>query len=290
MGFFSWTVGGVKPWPLIVAFFLVFCTSIFLRVLYIHPSRRPPHPPRSKDDPSHLLIVLGSGGHTAEMLSMIRRMDPKRYTYRTYIVSTGDDFSAIKAQEFEDGLRQAATTEFSLNCIGDLYSKDYRVVVVPRARRVHQRLLTTPITCIVSFFTIVFHLLGATPVCPLDGQKSKPASKPKARKKHEPFKPCPAVYQHSYNQTVPIPDLVLTNGPATGLIVVIAAYLLRFFGVPETKDKLHTIYVESFARVSSLSLSGKILAKFGLCDRFIVQWEKGRETARNAEWRGFLVE
>lgn len=229
------------------------------------------------------------------MLSMIRTLNPKRYTYRTYLISSGDDFSAKKAYDFEATLcpavtAKAAAAQIKKSCTGDQYASDYRVVIVPRARKIHQSLLTTPFSCVVSFFTCVLHLLGATVVCPFDDAKSKPAPKPKNKNNVEPWKPCPAVWQHTYSQTIPIPDLILTNGPATGLVVIISAYILRFFGIAETKDKLHTVYVESFARVSSLSLSGKIISKFGLCDRFIVQWEKGRQSAKNAEWRGYLVE
>jgi len=47
------------------------------------------------------------------------------------------------------------------------------------------------------------------------------------------------------------------------------------------------IYVESFARVKSLSLSGKIL--YWLVDRFIVQWPGLSERYKRAEYHGILV-
>ena len=111
----------------------------------------------------------------------------------------------------------------------------------------------------------------------------------------------------SHTHKIGVPDLVLTNGPANGLVVVLAARFITFWYGKIVGDKLHTIYVESFARVNGLSLSGKIIERLGLADRFIVQWEKGLpavgkeerivsasgEVVRRKggrEWRGFLVE
>jgi beta-1,4-N-acetylglucosaminyltransferase len=83
------------------------------------------------------------------------------------------------------------------------------------------------------------------------------------------------------------PDLIVTNGPATGVIVVLASLMIRFFGWQRTGE-MRTVYVESWARVRSLSLSGKILLWCGFTDRFLVQWEALK--GKRAEWRGFLVE
>jgi beta-1,4-N-acetylglucosaminyltransferase len=49
---------------------------------------------------------------------------------------------------------------------------------------------------------------------------------------------------------------------------------------------MRTIYVESWARVRRLSLSGTILV--GVVDRFLVQWEGLRGLGR-AEYIGVLV-
>jgi beta-1,4-N-acetylglucosaminyltransferase len=47
------------------------------------------------------------------------------------------------------------------------------------------------------------------------------------------------------------------------------------------------VYVESFARVKTLSLSGKLLYPF--VDRFIVQWPGLKEKWTRAEYLGVLV-
>jgi len=58
----------------------------------------------------------------------------------------------------------------------------------------------------------------------------------------------------------------LVNGPGTSVVLVLVAWIRRFLGLKYTK----IIYVESFARTSSLSLSGKLLRP--IVDVFVVQW------------------
>jgi beta-1,4-N-acetylglucosaminyltransferase len=82
------------------------------------------------------------------------------------------------------------------------------------------------------------------------------------------------------------PDLILTNGPATGVIMVLASLIVRYFRL-QSGGQMRTVFVESWARVRTLSLSGKILLHFGLTDRFFVQWETLKGGRK--EWRGFLV-
>lgn len=238
---------------------------------------------RSKNTPTHLLVVLGSGGHTAEMFSMLRRMalDPSKYTYRTYLVSSGDNFSAAKAVEFE--------TEYlapSQSATGS-----YTIVTVPRARRVHQSYLTAPFSTLQSFWACLSVLRGLHP-----DQKSVPS-----------------------HMVSPYPDIILTNGPATAVCVILAARLLRlyhFFSsrifpqngqraqsgstqglgrkeIAPTDYQLRTIFVESWARVTTLSLSGKLLLPFA--DRFLVQWPalEGKRAwpgMRKAEYVGTIVD
>ena len=71
-----------------------------LRLAYILPSARPQRPPQSKSTAT-LLIVLGSGGHTAEMLRLLDSLNFAKYTHRRYVVSSGDTLSEGKARHFE---------------------------------------------------------------------------------------------------------------------------------------------------------------------------------------------
>jgi beta-1,4-N-acetylglucosaminyltransferase len=62
------------------------------------------------------------------------------------------------------------------------------------------------------------------------------------------------------------PAVILCNGPGTCVPVCIVALMLRFLGLSRTR----IVFVESFARVRSLSLSGRLLYPFA--DLFVVQW------------------
>jgi beta-1,4-N-acetylglucosaminyltransferase len=222
-----------------------------LRLLYILPIF--PRPCRSNGrQTSHVLIVLGSGGHTAEMLSLLRKLDPQRYTKRTYVFSSGDTLSASRATTFEDQLYlKSVTKENIVSGQGEASPGQYEIVEVPRARRIHQPLWSTPWTALQCLWACV-NLLQP----------------------HGPF--------------TEYPDLILTNGPGTGVIVVLSSIILRYFGLRGTSGKMRTIYVESWARTKTLSLSGKILIR--LVDRFFVQWDTLKGMGGKAEYRGFLVQ
>lgn len=223
-----------------------------LRLLLILPSISPTRPRLTPDGhPSHILVVLGSGGHTAEMMSLLRDLDPTRYTYRTYVVSSGDAFSALKAEELERSLlskHQALGEKGDSNGASPEPPCGTHVIIhVPRAREIHQPLYTTAFTALYSVYSVVSVLLSS--------------------------------------QT--LPDVIITNGPGTGVCVVFAALLLKYFGVRGARRKMRTIYVESWARVKTLSLSGKILLR--CVDRFLVQWEGLSRVGGRAEYRGVLV-
>lgn len=230
--------------------------------------------PASEEHPTHLCIVLGSGGHTAEMLAMLRNYPDlaKDYTYRTYIVSAGDDFSAIKADEFERNLASDSASKMEPLIPGQPPPpKMYDIISVTRARRVHQSIFTTPSTVFLCLRDCLKVLRGI--------HKS----------------------QNHAGSAHTSPDLILTNGPGTGVCVVVASIILLFFGAGgsthegayHASGQMRTVYVESWARVKTLSLSGQILK--ALVDRFLVQWETlqrkvgEKERGGRAEYVGILV-
>ncbi|KAI5293573.1 UDP-N-acetylglucosamine transferase subunit [Ascosphaera acerosa] len=338
--------------------------------------------------PPHLLIVLGSGGHTAEMLQMLARLPVATAAAagttaalasarRTYVVSSGDALSARKAGVFEQelrspryaagagagagveggGERQGGPRQTPLREIspqarvkepraspqassmrgdqdvkrvqtdeGDILhattrhrqrseharapaaptaaatttagqptpsgsprgattrpsspsKPSYCIVTVPRARKVHQSLLTAPFSTLRCLGACLRLFIEGPSAPALDG---------------EPWR---------------LPDVVLANGPATALCVVVAARLVRALlcvaaylnpgtghdhgwvravsqqqqQQQQQQDLAHgqrlarqavrprIIYVESWARVTSLSLSGRLAMP--LADRFLVQWQ-----------------
>ncbi|OJD31001.1 glycosyltransferase family 1 protein [Diplodia corticola] len=267
---------------------------------------------------TRLVVVLGSGGHTAEMLAMLRKLDARTFlrswSQRTYVVSEGDGFSAERAREFEEGLldavgrrrvkgrtskvdgeEEAGAEEAEAegkkderngnegamaaaaaeeqqqqqqhNANASRHSdaeKDeptpgtYTLHTVPRARAIHQPLLTTPLSalrCLASCLSILHESSNSS-----SGARSPP------------------------------PDLILANGPGTAVVVILAAVLLRFFDLNDARgtSRIRTVYVESWARVTRLSLSGRLLLP--VVDRFVVQWEGlvGR-TGGKGEFLGVLV-
>ncbi|KZS98313.1 oligosaccharide biosynthesis protein Alg14 like protein, partial [Sistotremastrum niveocremeum HHB9708] len=174
------------------------------------------------------------GGHTSEMFAMISALDVQRYKPRLYLVSEGDTLSADKAYAFES--RSQST------------GPDYYVKFIPRARKVHQSLLSTPFSALVSLWSC----LDLCVIGPLLSGK-------------------------------PFTEVVILNGPGTCVMICLAIYIARVCGLKSPR----MIYVESFARVSSLSLSGKLLRPF--VDRFIVQWPHLLKEAPRSEHRGWLV-
>jgi len=80
-----------------------------------------------------------------------------------------------------------------------------------------------------------------------------------------------------------LPDAILCNGPGSCVTLVLAAYVPKFLGIKH----IRVIYVESFARVSTLSLSGRLLLP--LVDRFLVQWPALAQKYPRAEYLGVLV-
>jgi beta-1,4-N-acetylglucosaminyltransferase len=88
---------------LIILFFsvsLAVFTTLLLRLLWILPSFRV-QPRPSRKSSAKVIIVLGSGGHTAEIIRLIEPLNFHKYTRRVYVVSSGDTLSEGKARAFE---------------------------------------------------------------------------------------------------------------------------------------------------------------------------------------------
>lgn len=266
--------------------------SLTLRLLSLLPGRRPPSRRRRGVEPTRLLVVLGSGGHSAEMLAMLQGLDPRAYGRRSYVVSSGDTFSADKVREFEESLARRAGEERvgALRGAGggtegeicrtnggtgqrgeekeegeepkEREAGSYDITFVPRARRIHQPLFTTPVSALQCLWACL-RLLRAPP-------------------SHSPS-------QLAQQASAAYPDLILTNGPGTAVVVILASFILRFLDVDgaNSRGSMRAIYVESWARVKRLSLSGKLLVR--VVDRFVVQWEGLEGVAGRGEFLGVLI-
>ncbi|GAP85548.1 putative UDP-N-acetylglucosamine transferase subunit ALG14 [Rosellinia necatrix] len=180
----------------------------------------------------YVLMICGSGGHTAEMIQMVERsICPEKSSHRRWAVGKDDEKSYNKILAFENRL----LSRFSSQSL-DIGTFD--IVLFGRARYVHQSWLSTPFTATLSLVDIV-RILTTPPA------------------------------QQSIRGSC-YPGVIVTNGPGTGflfLLVVRALKLIRV--VPATH--MRAIYVESWARVKSLSLTGKLIQRLKVADLFIVQ-------------------
>ncbi|TMW68929.1 hypothetical protein Poli38472_001085 [Pythium oligandrum] len=153
------------------------------------------------------MVVLGSGGHTTEILKLMKKMKRDVYTPIVFVVAETDKTSREKTMI---DFKPSAQDSF---------------VIIPRSREVGQSWSSTVWTTLRSFL-----------VCLSE------------------------VYHHR-------PELVLCNGPGTCIPICAAVLLFRFLGL-QRQSKI--VFCESFARVQTLSLSGKLL--YYVADEFVIHW------------------
>lgn len=151
--------------------------------------------------------------------------------HRRYLITAGDLNSIHQVAEYE--------TDLDLLCIREgKEAGTYDTRFVARARRVHQPLWSTPFSALRSMLEIIPALL--TP--------------PK----------------NDVGANLRYPTCIFSNGPATGFFVGLAVHLLKmFYVVPE--DSMKFVYIESWARISTLSLTGKLFYYTGIADVLVVQ-------------------
>ncbi|OCF61091.1 hypothetical protein L486_00735 [Kwoniella mangroviensis CBS 10435] len=148
--------------------------------------------------------------------------------------------------------------EISLRAISELESKkgdvrtqnSYTLLPLPRARKVSEPLLSTLISASKTLIVSLWHV----------------SLLPMLKDPREPYA-----------------EVLLINGPGTCVVLVLVSYIRRIVGLKYTK----IIYIESFARVRSLSLSGKLVRPF--VDKFLVQWPEAGGRGGRVECKGWLV-
>lgn len=90
------------------------------------------------------MILLGSGGHTGEMIRLLESVDMSKFSHRVWVATSGDSRSFSKAQLYEQSLKQS--------------DKSYSFQEIPRARKVGQSWLTTIISSMLCLNSC-FHLM-----------------------------------------------------------------------------------------------------------------------------------
>ena len=197
----------------------------------------------------YFLYILGSGGHTAEMIETIKqKFRGQKNQHRRYIVGSGDGSSLSMVRTLEMIISDAYPDERA-------GTRD--VFKVKRARAVHQSILTAPFTCLAS----AAHAVNAL--------TREPNLRPR----------------RSYGDQFKYPHVIVTNGPATGFIVCLVAHLLKILHLVPP-NRLKTVYIESWARTKTLSLTGKLFLWTGIADMFCVQHEPLARAIPGAEYVG----
>lgn len=113
-----------------VLFFLA--VAVIARLLVILPGRKR-HTKRNSS--AKLMVLLGSGGHTGEMLRLLKDLNLRAYSERIWVHYPEDYISKVKALEFDKHFGGQ----------GKCRSRE-----VKRARRVGQSWITTVFTSISS--------------------------------------------------------------------------------------------------------------------------------------------
>lgn len=99
-----------------------------------------------------ILIVLGSGGHTAEMISLAKAMNLRHYVPRYYNVGACDKLSLEKAKNFD------------LQILKDFQFLNYEMEVshyskIHRSRKVDQSIIASFFTTLYAFIHPVIQIL-----------------------------------------------------------------------------------------------------------------------------------
>lgn len=178
---------------------------------------------------SHVMVMLGSGGHTGEMLRILNLVDLSGFK-RTWVASLGDTTSLTKAQAMEES--RLADSE---------YRPHY--VTLRRARAVGESIALSLVSTLASFADTV-GVLWRLPQ---------------------------------------LPAVLLVNGPGTCVPLAYVLFAMKYLGMRRTR----IVYIESLARVTRLSLSGRLILP--IANRFVVQWEPLSAQYKRAEYYGVLI-
>lgn len=88
---------------------------------------------KSRTSPCKTLVVMGSGGHTTEMLRLLSGVNADRYHPRVYVLGQTDKMSLEKVEAFESSKGAKAAIEW-----------------IPRAREVRQSYLSSVYSTIIA--------------------------------------------------------------------------------------------------------------------------------------------
>ena len=109
----------------------------------------------ARQQPARTMVVLGSGGHTAEMLTLLAGFNRAHYAPLVYVAARSDANSLQRVAQFESSRASSSIRQL------DEGAATAVIVTVPRSRAVAQSWLTTPFTTLyallVSFLVVWRH-------------------------------------------------------------------------------------------------------------------------------------
>ena len=159
-----------------------------------------------------IMIILGSGGHTGEILIMLQKLNFDKFS-DVYFVSAHNDKSS------ENKVKEVIK-------LSDFKKVKFHFEKIYRSRNVGQSFKT-------SIFTTIYALIQSLGLI----LKTRP-------------------------------NLVVSNGPGVAVPVIYIGFVLKLLLILQ---EFKILFIESYCRTTSISLSGKILKP--ICDKFIVLWE-----------------
>ena len=125
---------------------------ILIRLLYVlHRTGKPLKTRGLAPPPLSTLIILGSGGHTAEMLNLLSVLQKDRFSPRFYIAAATDNMSLQKArllEETEDKMEETSHSQF---------------MQIYRSREVGQSYITSVLTTMIAMVHALWLMLRIRP-------------------------------------------------------------------------------------------------------------------------------
>ena len=138
---------------------LIFVARTLYLLHSVHKTRQMKDPrttashlsPSTSSKPLKTLVVLGSGGHTTEMLDLIKNLNPDRYGPMVLVVANTDTTSLQRVQAYPHPL-PIQNKETLLECFGS----QQQVYRIPRSREVGQPYASSIFTTLRSFLFAIW--------------------------------------------------------------------------------------------------------------------------------------
>lgn len=236
------------------------------------------------------LVVLGSGGHTTEMLKLSQSLQSKHYKPIIYVVADSDVLSRAKLENLFMRTEEKGQTKNVPSDEKKTNDDSADVELVDGTNTVQSRYNLRKRTTSNSF-----HVNGkhsdppkSPDIPPPPMHKLIIESIPRSRDVGQSYFTSifTTLRATAYSFIVVLrhrPDLILVNGPGSCVPICVSGLVLRILGACNGR----ITFVESLCRVKTLSLSGKLL--YWITDDFLVQWPELKEKYPKSQYLGRLV-